>query len=400
MHLRPLPWPRRWPALLVACLTGAALPAAAAPYRPASDEQVLVQLPQAAADAAGRARLERRRQLAREPRRADLAAAVVADHLAMLTAEGDPRYAGYAQAALGPWWNEPAPPADLRVARAVLRQFQHDFDAALADLDAVVRQDPSHVQAWAWIAAITMVQADYMRARQACEGAAPHTTPLAAAACSATVDSATGQARRAALAFEQALAAAPDAPPAQRLWVLTRLAETHERLGDAAAAERAWRAALALGLEDSYLLAGYADFLLDQRRPAEVITLLQGRERNDLHLLRLALAGQALRHERAAAWAAALEARFDAARQRGDNAHRKEEARLALELRRDAARALPLARTNYAVQREAADARVLLEAALAAGDKTAAAPVLDWLARSRFESPVLHALAARVRALP
>ncbi len=119
-----------------------------------------------------------------------------------------------------------------------------------------------------------------------------------------------------------------------------------------------------------------------------------------MHLLRLALAAKALRHDRLAAWQSALAARFDAARQRGDSAHQKEEARFALELLGDAARALPLAIANYTLQREAADARVLLEAALAARQKAAAAPVLAWLRSSRFESTVLRALAARVQAMP
>ena len=382
--------------LLLALWAG---PSAPAPYTPQSDQQVLVRLPAGAANRNG-AGSELQRQLARNPRQPDLAAQVAHEHLVRLMAEGDPRFAGYAQAALAPWWTDPAPPAELRVARAVLRQFQHDFDAALADLDAVVAQDPSRVQAWSWIAAIAMVQARYDRARQACDSAAPYADALLSRSCTATVDAATGQARPAAAAFQQALKNDPDAPPELRLWVWTRLAETQERLGDAAAAEAAYRQALALGVDNSYLLAAYADFLLDQSRPADVLALLKDRERNDLHLLRLALAGRSAGHPKATAWQADLAARFDAARQRGDTAHQKEEARFALELLGDASRALPLARANYAVQREAADARVLLQAALAARQKAAAAPVLEWLRRSRFESPTLQALAARVEALP
>jgi Tfp pilus assembly protein PilF len=390
----------RWPAALATLVLSSTTVTQAAPFTPRDDQQVLLRLPSSANGPVQRERAERRRQLSREPRRADLAAEVVADLLAQLAADGDPRFAGYAQGALAPWWNDPAPPPDLRVARAVLRQFGHDFDAAQADLDAVVLQDPSHLQAWAWIAAIAMVQARYDRAQQACDRLAQHGSDLQAQACTATVDAATGQAGRAAITFERALAADPGGPRELHLWVLTRLAETRERLGDASSAERAYRAALALGLDDSYLLAAYADFLLDQQRPAEVLALLKDRERNDLHLLRLALAGKALQHGRAATWQAALTARFDAARQRGDTAHQKEEARFALAVLGDAARALPLAQANYAVQREAADARVLLEAALAARQKAAAAPALDWLRRSRFESAVLQTLAARIEALP
>jgi tetratricopeptide (TPR) repeat protein len=372
----------------------------AAPYKPTDDRQVLVRLPVAATDPRGRALADLRRQRDREPGNAALAAQLAWAYIDRLLAEGDPRDAGYAQAAIGPWWTQPEPPTDLRVARAVLRQFRHDFDAALADLDAVVRQDPDDARAWAWIVAIAMVQARYDRARQACDNGLADGDELQAVACSATVDAATGQAATAVAALQQALDTQTDASPGLRLWVLTRLAETHDRLGHSAAAEGAFRAALALRIEDSYLLAAYADFLLDQGRPAEVLVLLKDRERNDLHLLRLALAAKALQHDKRAVWQGMLAARFDAARQRGDTAHQKEEARFALELLADAQRALPLAAANYALQREAADARVLLETALAARQKAAAAPVLAWLRSSRFESRVLAALASRVEALP
>ncbi len=165
------------------------------------------------------------------------------------------------------------------------------------------------------------------------------------------------------------------------------------------AAEAAFRDALALGVPDVYVQAAYADFLLDRGRPAEVLTLLQDRSRADVLLLRLALAARATGDPRAAGFAQELQARFDAARRRGDTSHRKEESRFALALQGDVARALVLARENWAEQREAADARILLEAALAARDAVAAAPVLQWLDDSDFESVVLQSLAARVRAL-
>ncbi|MCA0239618.1 MAG: hypothetical protein LCI02_02070 [Proteobacteria bacterium] len=387
-------------AALAALMSLAALPTAAEPFKPQDDAQVLLRLPAPAADAGSRALAALRRQRDQAPGQPGPAAALAWGHIQRLLAEGDPRDAGYAQAALAPWWTQAAPPAEVRVARAVLRQFRHDFDGALADLQPVVQQDPDDERAWAWIVAIHMVQAHYEQAREACEQGLGDGPDLLAQGCLAQVEAATGQAAPALARLDTALAADRDATPAQRLWALTRLAETHERLGQAAAAERAYRAALALDLEDGYLLAAYADFLLDQRRPAEVLVLLKDRERNDLHLLRLALAAKASKHPRLAAWQGMLAARFDAARQRGDTAHQKEEARFLLELQGDAERALPLAVANYRVQREAADARVLLQAALAARRKAAAAPVLDWLRESRFQSLVLAGLAAQVQALP
>jgi predicted Zn-dependent protease len=370
---------------------------AAAPHLPSSDQQVLETLPARAADPRMRELSALRRELAADPQRLDVAVRLARRYYEEAAAEGDPRYVGYAQAALAPWWNQPAPPEPGRGVRAILLQFGHQFDAALADLAAVLKADPANGEAWAWQAAIQMVQARYPEARRACEGLAPLAAPLIAATCIANVDSVTGKAAAAAAAIRAALRDADDAGPAERLWVLTRLAEIEERRGDYPAAEAAYRDALALNLTDGYLLAAYADFLLDRGRPAEVLALLKDKTRSDLLLLRLALAAKALKAPQLAAWQGDLKARFDAARLRGDKLHQKEESRDALQLEGDAPRALALASENYRLQREPADARVLLEAALAARAPAAAEPVLTWMADSGIESAVLRKLAAELK---
>jgi tetratricopeptide (TPR) repeat protein len=381
--------------LILLCLP--ATQAGAAPFTPSSDDQVLERLPARAADPRARELREWREQLARSPQDVDLAVRLASRYFDAVAAEGDPRYIGHAQAALAPWWSLPAPPADVRVMRAKLRQFDHGFDAARDDLQAVVAADPRHAEAWAWLAAIAMVQARYADARHACRQLAPLTTPLTGAACAAAVDAVTGRAAAAVTALDTALAAHPQAAGDERLWALTRLAETLDRLGRHADAEAAYRRALALGITDGYLLAAYADFLLDRGRATEVIELLSGKQRSDLLLLRLALAARASGSGSAAAWSAELSARFDAARQRGDALHQKEEARYLLGVAGDAPRALALAQANFAVQREPADARVLLEAALAAGQPSAATPVLQWMADSGIESQALKNLAERLK---
>jgi len=371
--------------------------ALAAPFTPQSDQQVLEQLPARAADPRMREMVDLRRRLSASPRDVSLAVQLARRYYDEVAAEGDPRYIGYAQAALAPWWDLLEPPLPVRVTRAVLRQFSHEFDASVADLTAAVRQDPDNGEAWSWLAAIAMVQARYADVRTACAHMAPLASPLIGVACVAAVDSLTGKADAAAAALRSALQKSADATAAEKLWALTRLAEIDGRRGDATAAEASFRSALALGITDGYLLAAYADFLLDQRRPAEVLALLKDHERSDLLLLRLALAAKAASAPKAAAWAADLAARFDAARLRGDTVHQKEEARFALAIQGQAARALALARANYAVQREPADARTLLEAALAAGQPAAAEPALKWMADNGAESAVLRALAAKLK---
>ena len=93
-----------------------------------------------------------------------------------------------------------------------------------------------------------------------------------------------------------------------------------------------------------------------------------------------------------------LEARFAAARERGDETHLATEARLKLDLRQQPVEALQLAQRNWAQrQREPQDARLLLEAALAAGQPAAAHEVLDWLARVKLEDRRLAELSRRLR---
>jgi hypothetical protein len=186
----------------------------------------------------------------------------------------------------------------------------------------------------------------------------------------------------------------------QRLWLLTRLGEVSAWLGNNARAERHYRDALALGRDDGYLLAAWADFLLDNKRAAEVVNLLAPWEASDPLLLRLAEAETILQLPSAKAHVQALDDRFAAAKLRGDTTHRAEEARFQLRLRKDTALALQLATANYQTQKEPRDLRVLLEAALAARDPEAAKPARDWLQSTGFEDAHMRALAAQTLQLP
>jgi uncharacterized protein (TIGR02996 family) len=377
----------------------ASTPAGGAPFTPASDEQVLERLPLGASDPRRGELASLRERHARDPANPALAAELARRFFAVAVAEGDPRWAGHAQAVLAPWWKQTDPPPDLRVVRAMLLQHGRRFDAAVADLNAAVQAEPAHLEAWSRRAGIHMAQARYVEARRDCERVAALASPLVGATCRAQVDASTGRAGAASGALRTALAQAREADPAERVWSLARLAEFEERRGEYAAAEAAFRDALALRPPDVDLRAAYADFLLDRGRPFEVLQLLEGAGRADVLVLRRALAARALGQPAAAELQRELAARFDASRRRGDAWHEKEESRFALALLGDKVRALALARSNFQVQREPADARVLLEAALVARDRAAAAPVLQWMADSGIESVALHALMQQIGAL-
>ena len=383
----------RLPVALLALL--AALHAQAAPFTPAADAEVVERLP-GATDPAARGVASLRKQLAAKPDDNALRLEIARRYFDLAMAQGDPRYVGYAQAAIAPLAQAAANDARYWLVRGQLEQYGHDFAGAVASLNKASQLDPANAEPVSWRAAIAMVQARYPDAARECERLAALTQPLFAQGCAAYVQAATGGLQPAYDALQRAAGAAPRAEPGLVLWVQTRLAEMAMRLQRWDAAEQHFKLALRQALTDQFLLGAYADFLLERKRPAEALQLLAGWERSDVLLLRLALAGKAAGDPRAADWTQQLRERFAAAAQRGDRLHEQEAARFALEVEGDAARALALAQHNYEVQKEPRDAELLLRTALAAKQPKAAQPALEWLQASRYEDPRLAQLARQL----
>lgn len=373
--------------------------AKAEPFVPTDDLQVVERLPIPATGIKRELRTLRG-DLAKAPNDLHLAVRLARRYIEIGRTEGDPRYYGHAEALLQPWWRLAVPPVDVLLIRATMKQNRHEFAGALADLSAALAVQPLNAQAWLTRAVILQVTGQYDEARESCARLASLTPVLVTATCIADVSSVSGDAAEAYAQLSAAIDAASEADAGLREWSLSVLAEVAARAGDPIAAERHYRAALALGIKDVYLLGSYADFLLDHDRPAEVRDLLADETRVDPLLLRLALAEAALNAPELTEHVAALQARFDTARLRGDTVHRREEARFTLHLLRRPAEALRLAQENWQAQHETWDARLLLEAALAAGEPDAAADALSWLRQARLEDRKIAALVAQVTTAP
>ncbi|OFA03972.1 tetratricopeptide repeat protein [Duganella phyllosphaerae] len=370
--------------LSLIALLGAALCAQAAPYLPASGAQVIETLPRRG-DPVQQELRRLRAQLNAQPNDVALAATLARRYIALGRSETDPRYLGYAQAALAPWWRQPAPPPEVRLLRATLLQSTHQFPAALADLQGVLAQEPKNAQAWLTLATVQTVQGDYASATSSCARLSALANELITVTCVAQVGAVTGRAAPSEKLLALTLERSGATKPELQVWVLTLLAEMAQRRDAATVAEARFQRALALDPHDSYLLGAYSDFLLEQKRPSRVEALLADQTRIDALLLRRALALQQQgKTAPLAADVAELAARFDAAMLRGDTVHQREQARFEL-LRRDATKALALARKNWAIQKEPADMRIYLEAAVQARDREAAQPVLDWIAKHKTE---------------
>lgn len=378
----------RWAAAVATFVVAAT--AWAAPFRPTDDAQVLERLP-----GGGTPQSTRLKSLqvaaAQAPNDLGRATALASAYIQASRVDGDPRFLGYAQAALAPWWQVPEAPSSVLMLRATILQSMHQFEPAIADLDRLSQREPKNAQALLTRATLRTVQGRYAPARADCERLRGLVSAFYLVACSATIDSVSGDTGAAYAALVQAFAALPRVDGATRAWVETLLGEIAHRRGDPAA-ERHFRAALDTGERDLYLLGAYSDWLLDRGRALEVVALLKNESRSDPLLLRLALAQKALQSPDAAASIETLRMRFDASHARGDTVHQRENARFELGLRGDARAALVLALANWQVQREPADLRILAQAATAAGDAAAIGIVQRWLAETRFEYPLVAAL--------
>ena len=384
--------------LLLLALSFPALAAQAAPYLPSSGSQVIETLP-GRADPVQQDIERLRKQVRSSPADVTLATALARRYIEIGRAETDPRYFGYAQAALAPWWKAKAPPHEVRLLRATLMQSTHQFQKAMDDLDAITSADPGNAQAWLTRATVQTVRGDFDGATASCARLSSIASQLVSFTCLGNVAGASGRLAASEQLLQQTLTRNGDAPREEQAWALTLLAEMATRRGDTTSAEARYRRALAISPRDSYLLGAYADFLLDQKRPREAADLLRDHQRIDALLLRYALALQAQAARKADYDAALkeLDARFGAAAQRGDSVHQREQARYTLFLKRDTKAALVLAQQNWQVQKEPADTRLVLEAALAAGSREAAEPVMRWIEKHRLEDVAIAALVQRLK---
>jgi hypothetical protein len=292
-----------------------------------------------------------------------------------------------------------------------LLQQRHAFKAALLDLDALIAADPGNAQARLTRATVKLVVGEPAAARGDCGALIGRAGFVAIATCLGAADAATGRAATALDTLEQAISREPNTDAETLRWAETQAAGMAEQLGKADKAQAHYAAALqnaaAAGQNDVYLKAAYADFLLAAGKPAEVQKLLKDDAAFDALLLRLALAEQALakagdvdakvmlrQHQND------LAARFALAETRGDAAHTREMARMAVMLEQDSGKALKLALRNWEVQRESADAEVFLQAALLAHDNAAAQPVLSWMKSTGIQDLRLKPLVEQLGGQP
>ncbi|MGA3158282.1 MAG: tetratricopeptide repeat protein [Steroidobacteraceae bacterium] len=355
--------------------------AEAAPYTPASDDQVLAVLP-----AGARHTSAPNMEITRS--RLDIALPLAQFYISRSRATGDLRFLGYAEAMLTPWMKQVPVPSQVLVLHATILQSRHSFTAALAELDQALGQHADDPQAWLTRATVLRVLGRYDEALTSCQKLAVAADPAVTALCMQGVMGLDGHLQSAYAAIvslpQQAL------PPEARAWRYSELGEMAERLGDDTAAEHWLREGLQLAPEDFYMRSACADVLLRHGRAAETVRLLTGYESMEPMLLRLAIAQRMLKDSSGSKAVAQLAGAFDIEQQRGDAVHRREQARFLLDVDPHPAEALAAAESNWQVQREPEDVLVLLRAAQAAHQPQAAEPARQFLKLHGLEDARLN----------
>ncbi len=368
--LRRMQVRRRSLAAVAASALGGLTAASGSPYTPASDAIVLGNVPAGARHAEMTTR-----QIARD--RIDVALPLAQLYIQRARTTGDLRFLGYAEALLEKWTGPDATSAEALVLHATVLQSRHDFAQALSVLRRALALKPDNPQAWLTVATVLRVLGNYDEAQVACNELFTRADAAVTELCTQGVLGLTGQ-LGSAYAHIQGISSR-GMPDAERAWRDSELGEMAVRLGDDAAGEHWFRNGLRSSPDDFYVRAAYADLLLRNHRPCEVLQLLQGRESLEPLLLRMAIAQKQLRDPELEQSRARLSAAFSAESQRGDGVHRREESRFLLEIENDPRGALRAAEANWHVQREVEDVLIFVTAARAAGSPRAAAPALDFV---------------------
>lgn len=305
----------------------------------------------------------------------------------------EPRYFGRAEALLASrvTGTHPNPAWALRMAD--IWQYRHEYDKALALIERALTADPYEPQALLMRAAIRQTQGRFDLVHADCRTLLARREATLGTTCLAQALGMTGKLAQAQRLLASLLARADGAPASQRVWMLIALADTEERLGLTQSAESRLRTALATDADAHYARLTLADLLLDNDRAAEVAALLAPMPQTEGVLLRLAEARRRLGSDNH--HAAVLRDRFEEASRRGERLHRRDLARLHLNVLANRQAALSWALENWTEQREPVDARLLAEAAVAAGDRASLDKLRQWREQTGYQDVRLDRILAR-----
>jgi len=320
---------------------------------------------------------------------------VAANYLDLARSAREPRYFGRAEAVLRPWIARSNTTPGLLLLQADILQNRHDFKGARHTLDRVVSLDPSEPRAHLMRATLLMVQGESARARSDCAALMGLGETAIGTVCLAQSLAGTGQIDRAESMIGLVLNRDELREPATLAWAQATLGELATRRGDLAAAKFHLRTAFEATPQDESIRSALADVLIASQEPDEALQVLDLPRPSVGLLVRRLLAQTIVRDAGRGATLGQLKELLRLEAERGERVHLREETLLALGTGRPPKETLALAQANFAVQREAIDARLLARAAFIARDANALDELSQWRSSSGFKDRLLDSILRR-----
>ncbi len=298
---------------------------------------------------------------------------------------------------LEPWDHVDEPPTDILIIRANVRQIDHRFDTALADLDKVIAREPKNPQARLSRAFVLATTGKARDAARDCARILPNVSLIIRETCAARMLSLSGRARKSLERLEASLQVIRSNSPGEKAFALSVAAEIAARLGEAEKADAFLAELVAADPRSVYARAAYADFLIDQGRIAQARKILGDEPHTEVMLLLRTLASAGDADDAAHLAASKINSRMADDIVRGDYSHAREYARYALAILEDPQTAFDYAQRNWSAQKEPVDARILVDAAAALGNMGVVEEVAAWAKAAGLEDMALDArlIAAR-----
>lgn len=398
--------------LAISFITGMllTLTSLAQPYTPESNSSVVDILPAAIVELSADIRRSQasRQQSATASGSQILRQAMDAYQVAV--SSGEARAYGHTLSILQRWPESDTRPAMYHILLAAVLQHNHEFDAALAELQRVTASGmngsdrSAYIQALMIQSQIGLVIGDYALVEQSCTALEQTARRAVFVNCQAQLDGVTGNALHALSLLTSTLRAGTNLNTVDYQELLTTAAVIAHRLGDSPLAESYYQGALRLSPTNAYLIVNYSTLLLELDRPVDVVALLSADANGTLNAEMNILLAKALRatgseadRRRAADIVATLEQEFELAFMRNEAIPHKEYAQYALDLTNLPDAALSSAAENWSFQKEPSDTLLLARAATLNNDRDVLNDIEQWMSSVGLEDERLQAILASHR---
>lgn len=301
--------------------------------------------------------------------------------------QNDNRFLGYAESVLARWLTMENIPTDVLLLNAEIKEYRHEFTAALADLETVNDASPHDPTARLMRSNIYQIQGYFEAAQTQCRALGPRAIAMSTI-CGLSLTSLTGDLEESYQALSK-FVAAQRMPPEIETWALGKLADMSIRSGRLMDALTYFEQMPRNYSQTSALRSQLLDLLLMLEKPSSVLTLVAADEKSDGLIIRRLRAMKMLGMDWRGTQAERLERYFDSLERQPVNPHAREVAYYHLYLTEDFDRAFAAALKNWDQQKEPIDTLLVLAAAHNAGKISEVDAVNKWIVKNRYQDETI-----------